>query len=88
MRAGVYREELGTITKPVTIQPYPNEEVWLDGSDPLTGLVQDGKAWRKDGWTAGNAITPMPAMRPKFVPKVLMLDLIGQQSKPMRFAQR
>lgn len=58
MRAGVYREELGTITKPVTIQPYPNEEVWLDGSDPLTGLVQDGKAWRKDGWTAGNTICP------------------------------
>ena len=35
----------------VTIQNYPKEAVWLDGSVPVTGWVQDGTSWRHDGWT-------------------------------------
>ena len=51
VRAGIYHESL-TITTPVTIQPYNNEIVWLDGSSPVTGWVADGNAWRVDNWTA------------------------------------
>ena len=58
MRAGTYREALKTLAKQLTIQPYPNEEVWLDGSDPITGWVQDGTAWRKDGWTVAASLCP------------------------------
>lgn len=58
MRAGVYREAINTIAKAITIQPYPNEEVWLDGSDPVTGWVQEGSVWRKDGWTAAATLCP------------------------------
>ncbi len=61
LRAGIYRESPATVTKALTIQAYPNEEVWLDGSDEVTGWVQDGTAWRKDGWTAANAMCPKNA---------------------------
>lgn len=50
VRGGVYRETL-TISKKVTLQNYPKEAVWLDGSSPVTGWVADGSTWRKDGWT-------------------------------------
>lgn len=58
VRGGVYRESVGTIEKALTIQPYPGEEVWLDGSDVVSGWVQDGTNWRKDGWSAGNQLCP------------------------------
>ena len=58
MRAGVYREELGTVEKALTIQAYPNEEVWLDGSEEVTGWTQEGAVWRKSGWTSANQICP------------------------------
>ena len=50
VRGGVYRETV-TISKQVTLQNYPKEAVWLDGSTPVTGWVADGSIWRKDGWT-------------------------------------
>lgn len=50
VRGGVYRETV-TISKQVTLQNYPKEAVWLDGSTPVTGWVADGSTWRKDGWT-------------------------------------
>ena len=49
VRGGVYRETL-TIGKQVTLQNYPKEAVWLDGSTPVSGWVADGSTWRKDGW--------------------------------------
>lgn len=61
MRAGVYREAVNTIAKAITIQPYPNEEVWLDGSDVVAGWVQEGSAWRKDNWTSAAALCPNSA---------------------------
>ena len=52
VRAGTYHESLVTpSTKQLTIQSWPNEAVWLDGSKPLSGWVADGTAWRFDGWT-------------------------------------
>lgn len=50
VRGGVYRETV-TITRGVTLQNYPKESVWLDGSTPVTGWVADGSAWRRSGWT-------------------------------------
>ena len=50
VRAGVYRESV-TIAKPMTLQAYPNEAVWLDGTQPVSGWVADGAAWRRDNWT-------------------------------------
>lgn len=59
LRGGVYRE--GTLnsdgttntplrneTKSVTIQAYPHEQVWLDGSQVVTGWTQVGSNWRID----------------------------------------
>jgi hypothetical protein len=50
LRAGSYQEYL-VLTKTVTIQNAPGEEVWLEGSSPVTGWVKDGTRWRHDGWT-------------------------------------
>ena len=51
LRGGTYHETVTISSKTVTIQNYPNEAVWLDGSVPVTGWVQDGTVWRHDGWT-------------------------------------
>lgn len=60
MREGIYREALGSMTKSLTIQAYPNEKVWLDGSDviPQNEWFQDGTSWRKDNWAAANVMCP------------------------------
>lgn len=50
LRAGTYHESL-VIGRKVTIQNYPGEAAWLDGSVKITGWVKDGSAWRHDGWT-------------------------------------
>lgn len=36
------------VNKSVTIQNYPGEAVWFDGSSVATGWVADGANWRKD----------------------------------------
>ena len=51
LRGGTYHESVTISSKKVTIQNYPQEAVWLDGSVPLSGWVQDGAVWRRDGWT-------------------------------------
>ncbi|MGI9407808.1 MAG: right-handed parallel beta-helix repeat-containing protein, partial [Hyphomicrobiaceae bacterium] len=51
IRRGTYREALPELSKPLTLQPYPHEQVWLKGSLVLTGWAADGEVWRKDGWT-------------------------------------
>ena len=50
VRGGSYFEKV-TITKRVTIQAWPGETVWFDGSVPTAGWVADGGDWRLDGWT-------------------------------------
>jgi len=51
LREGSYH---GTFTVPrqkkLTIQPYPGEAVWLDGSRVVDDFIRDGSAWRVDGW--------------------------------------
>lgn len=57
LRGGVYNEGFtGTASADVwggasyaanvTIQSYPNEAVWFDGSIPLTGWTQSGATWQ------------------------------------------
>lgn len=50
IRGGIYHESV-VAYKRVTLQSYPGEAVWFDGSRPVTGWVRDGSAWRRDGWT-------------------------------------
>jgi parallel beta-helix repeat protein len=52
LRGGTYHETVTISSKKVTIQSYPREAVWLDGSVPVSGWVQDGASWRHDGWTS------------------------------------
>jgi hypothetical protein len=53
VRGGTYHESVVVpYGRRVTLQNWPGEAVWLDGSTAVTGWVQDGSAWRRDGWTA------------------------------------
>src|SRR5690606_35929673 len=49
VRAGEDHEVV-SINKPLTLQPYQNEKVWLKGSEEVTGWVQEGSVWRRDNW--------------------------------------
>ncbi len=51
MRAGTYRESIGMVTKRLSIQPYPHEQVWFDGSVIATGFARSGTAWKRH-WTS------------------------------------
>ena len=52
LRAGNYHEFV-TIPpgKKLILQSYPGEEVWLDGSLPVTGFARHGSVFVVDGWT-------------------------------------
>jgi poly(beta-D-mannuronate) C5 epimerase len=50
IRAGVYRESLGSRNKPLILQPYPHEKVWIKGSVEATNWVADPHGWRIDNW--------------------------------------
>ncbi len=50
LRGGTYHESV-TITRSVTVQSYPREVVWLDGSVPISGWTKVGSVWRHQGWT-------------------------------------
>jgi trimeric autotransporter adhesin len=53
LREGAYHETVAIPDgKPLTVQSYPGEEVWLDGSTAVTGWRSQGQVWVKDGWTA------------------------------------
>ena len=49
-RGGFYRNISEKITKKLTLQPYPGEQVWIKGSIKVTDWIADGNVWRKDGW--------------------------------------
>ena len=64
MRGGTYHQFANLGNKQITLQSYPNEAVWLDGSQPVTGWVPTGSAWRKDGWTFAPDTTDPTASNP------------------------
>jgi parallel beta-helix repeat protein len=52
LRKGTYHESVTVpATKKLTIQSYPAEAVWFDGSRTVTNWVSSGTTWRADGWT-------------------------------------
>lgn len=52
IRGGSYNESLMINRgKRLTIQPYPAEAVWLDGSVPVSGWSRSGATWSVSGWT-------------------------------------
>ncbi|GLW99549.1 right-handed parallel beta-helix repeat-containing protein [Microtetraspora sp. NBRC 16547] len=50
LRGGVYHESVEVYGKRLTLQAYPREAVWFDGTEPVDGWVRDGSGWRRDGW--------------------------------------
>ncbi|MGW6175017.1 right-handed parallel beta-helix repeat-containing protein [Arthrobacter sp. NPDC055138] len=52
LRAGSYHEFV-TIPpdKKLILRSYPGEEVWLDGSVPVTGFARHGGVYTVEGWT-------------------------------------
>ncbi|MDN4612601.1 right-handed parallel beta-helix repeat-containing protein [Arthrobacter burdickii] len=53
LRSGSFHEGVRIPpTKKITLQAFPHEEVWLDGSVPVTGFEPDGRAFVAEGWTA------------------------------------
>lgn len=53
LRGGVYHQSVVLPAgKAVTVQAYPGEAVWFDGSRVVSGFVRAGSVWRADGWTA------------------------------------
>jgi len=52
LRKGNYHEKVMTpAAKALTIQAYPREAVWFDGSVPVTGWTKSGSNWVHSGWT-------------------------------------
>lgn len=70
LRAGTYHESV-TVSKKVTIQNYPKEVVWFDGSRVVSGWTKSGTTWvapfttffASDGGATreGYAYAPFPA---------------------------
>lgn len=59
LRAGTYRESIVLAsTKKLTIQSYPKEAVWLDGSDTVTGWKKGSVGWAVTGWNTGFDTSP------------------------------
>ena len=53
LRGGTYRDgSSDRITKSVTLQAYPHEQVWFDGADVVTDWRSDGEGrWVLDDWS-------------------------------------
>jgi mannuronan 5-epimerase len=52
LRGGTYRQTIGTISKPITLQAYPHERPVLTGLDVITGWAQAGSHWVTTTWTS------------------------------------
>ncbi|MCI0159336.1 right-handed parallel beta-helix repeat-containing protein [Leifsonia shinshuensis] len=51
LRAGSYHESLTVPSgKKLTVQSYPKEAVYLDGSTPVSGWAKSGSVWKATGW--------------------------------------
>lgn len=52
LRGGTYHQSVFVYPrKGLTIQPYLNERVWLDGAKAVTGWTASGSVWVKSNWT-------------------------------------
>ena len=68
IHGGTYRE--GSINlggKKLTLQPYPHEQVWLNGSLVVSNWVASGSVWVSSGWNYQFAVdTPSEAIDPNY----------------------
>jgi hypothetical protein len=88
VRKGTYNESVDIpFGKNVTIQAYPNEEVWFDGSIPVTNWTASGTVWIASNWTAQFA-SDMGGQASRFVntayptankPDQLFIDGVAQK---------
>ena len=85
IHGGTYRE--GSITlygKRLTLQPYPHEKVWLNGSLVVSNWVASGNAWRSDGWNPQFAQdTPSQAIDPNY-PMAPYRDMVFVDGRALR----
>lgn len=52
IRGGSYHQSVFVIPRTgVKVQPYPNEAVWFDGAETVTGWTQSGAVWVRSNWT-------------------------------------
>jgi mannuronan 5-epimerase len=84
IRGGHYREAVPTFSKPLTLQPYPHEQVWMKGSLVVTGWVADGGIWRRDGWTTRfcHGCYPSGAIDPAY-PTAGLPDMVFRDGRPL-----
>jgi len=83
LRDGVYRESVA-VNKPVTLQPYPDEQVWLKGSDVIQDWSTDGSVWRHDGWYHElRSDTPAEGLDPAF-PLAGEPEMVFVNGRPLR----
>lgn len=71
LREGTYREaDIWNFVENTTIQNYPGEAVWLDGTDPFTEWTREGDLWwapytrttdREVLWQNLHTVGPVPA---------------------------
>ncbi|WP_157887736.1 DUF1565 domain-containing protein [Frondihabitans sp. PAMC 28766] len=73
LRAGVYNESVVIPeSKPyLTVEAYPHEAVWLDGSVPVTNWTKTGSTWTSSGWTTSSPTpsTASPTTRTSSTPR-------------------
>ena len=59
VRGGSYHESIVVPSqKQLTIQSYPKEQVWLDGSSTVDNWAASGNVWVSQGWTASFDASP------------------------------
>jgi len=84
IRAGTYREAVPAFTKPLTLQAYPHEQVWMKGSIVVPDWLMDGSAWRTDNWTYTFCQTCYPAggIDPAY-PSAGLPDMVFVDGEPL-----
>jgi trimeric autotransporter adhesin len=73
LRGGTYNQRVTVLPgNPVTIEPYPHEKVWFDGSTVVSHWRSSNGIWVSDGWSAQFDDSPTftsgaaPSTRPDF----------------------
>ena len=63
----IVKEAISISGKQLTLQPYPHEQVWLNGSLVVSNWVASGSIWSSSGWNYQFAAdTPSVALNPTY----------------------
>ncbi len=84
MRAGTYREGDITISRQLTIQPYPEEDVCIKGSTIIDNWNHSNGVWFHDGWTHdfGESNHHETSINPEY-PYAGLPDMVFKNSIPL-----